>query len=115
MAASGWCSVLPLALSLLFAAIKDQQRFLHCLREATAALPIGCYAIVRRIMAMLSVVSKFSELSKMNPKNIAMIFTPTMLRVRGETVGEVRNSPALHASGSFASRSYLGAHRALAS
>jgi len=81
--------------------VKTEEKRVDCLREVIMRLPIGNKLIVHRLFRLLRDVAKEenSQFNKMTSKNLAICFSPTLLRKREQTpesmLSDVHNAQLL--------------------
>lgn len=54
-------------------------------RIAIEDLPTANFLVLKDLIILLNLVSKYSEINKMTPKNLSIVFGPTLMRPRIET------------------------------
>ena len=80
------------------AAVQLQETRVSCIKKLLALLPPGNAALLKRLCKLLGAVSEKSEMNKMSPKNLAIVFAPTLLRPKTETMDEMmRDQEMTHA------------------
>lgn len=65
---------------------KSNPLAMACMKEAWRSLPPFNQVLLTRLFFLLHEVSKHSEVNKMSPANLAIVFGPTLLRPEQETV-----------------------------
>jgi RhoGAP domain len=62
--------------------IQDVGERLQCLGKAVVALPTGCKVLLNKLLPFLRLVASHAESNKMDAKNLAIIFGPSLLRAK---------------------------------
>eukprot|EP01103_Thecamoeba_quadrilineata_P014995 TRINITY_DN4604_c0_g1_i1.p1 TRINITY_DN4604_c0_g1~~TRINITY_DN4604_c0_g1_i1.p1 ORF type:complete len:1150 (-),score=255.56 TRINITY_DN4604_c0_g1_i1:39-3488(-) len=58
----------------------------ECLRHTLRLLPSSCFVVVDRLTQLLQKITQSKEVNKMGASNLAIVFSPTVLRPRVETI-----------------------------